>query len=321
MLLPPSTTTLQAPDIAADLTILYVLTCRQGKRVFIKDITHYLVPPAQQESRIAPSLLRVKRGVGTGGMPLVADSDSISIESKKSAASDNDSGVVMGESARESPSRKTPPFPYQHSHGEPNNPTVIPKEILEKFHFTFLIRHPRSSIPSYYRCTIPPLVERTGFPYFMPEEAGYNELRRVFDYLKDSGLIGPKVCGQDNSKIGQEQSGGIEICVIDADDMLDNPEGVLKKYCESIGVDYHPDMLQWDSEEAHLFAKEQFEKWRGFHDDAINSTDLKPRQHVCLPIRWILAGTMLTSCRRKCLRRMSSCTRNGSRNMARMVPT
>jgi len=228
------------------------------------------VPPADQKSCIAPSLAKVKRGVGTGGMPMIADNDVASVESK-------DSGVSLQDGEADAP--KCPPFPYANATSEPNNPTVIPRAVLEKFHFTFLIRHPRSSIPSYYRCTIPPLVERTGFPYFMPEEAGYKELRRVFDYLKDTGLIGPKICTRDDQEQSQTASDAVEICVVDADDMLDDPEGILRKYCGSIGIEFSPDMLTWDSEEAHDFAKSQFEKWRGFHDDAINSTDLKPRKH------------------------------------------
>ena len=41
-------------------------------------------------------------------------------------------------------------------------------------------------------------------------------------------------------------------------------------------------MLIWDTEEAHQQARDAFEKWKGFHDDAINSTSLKPRstEHV-----------------------------------------
>lgn len=249
----------------------------QGKRVFIKDITHYLLPPNQQEARIAPSLARVKRGVGTNGLPIFADAD----EASTGSNSDHDSGIVVSDSPAAGCPTKSPPFPYEGSSTEKNNPTVMPKAILEKFHFTFLIRHPRSSIPSYYRCCVPPLVERTGFTPFMPEEAGYDEVRRVFDYLKDEGLIGPKIAGQNNAEL---KPGQVEICVLDADDMLDDPEGTLKQYCESIGVDFTKEMLLWDDEESHAHAKEEFEKWNGFHDDAIHSTDLKPRQHVSLMI-------------------------------------
>ncbi|KAF2216167.1 hypothetical protein CERZMDRAFT_55902 [Cercospora zeae-maydis SCOH1-5] len=223
----------------------------EGKRVFIKDITHYLLPPNHQEARLAPSLQKIKRGVGTN---------------KASG------GVGSDEDVR-------PDYDSGNSKTEGKNPTVVPREVLEKFHFTFLIRHPRSAIPSYYRCCIPPLVERTHFTPFMPEEAGYDELRRLFDYLKDEGIVGPKIAGRD----GELKEGQVEICVIDADDMLDDPEGILRQYCESIGLDFSQAMLQWDSEESHAFAKEQFEKWNGFHDDAINSTDLKPRAHKHKP--------------------------------------
>lgn len=181
----------------------------------------------------------------------------------------------------DSPS-KTAPFPYDTA-SEPNNPSVMPRELLEKFHFTFLIRHPRNSIPSYYRCCVPPLVEKTGFNEFMPEEAGYDELRRFFDYCKDSGLVGPKICGQQNDG-AVAAPGSLEICVIDADDLLDDPEGILRQYCASVGLEFNASMLNWDSEEAHQLAKDAFEKWNGFHEDAINSRDLKPRASVGLPV-------------------------------------
>lgn len=212
---------------------------------------------------------------------MIDDHDASSTDSRDTSNSTSaDSGVAMEDGHSVTSAPKRAPFPYENAKAEPNNPSVIPRAILEKFHFTFLIRHPRSSIPSYYRCTIPPLVGRTGFPYFMPEEAGYDELRRMFDYLKDTGLVGPQICGRDNEESSSSSSSGVEICLIDADDMLDNPEGIMRKYCESVGLDFQKEMLTWNTEEAHEFAKEQFEKWTGFHDDAINSKDLKPRQHV-----------------------------------------
>jgi hypothetical protein len=256
----------------------------QGKRIFIKDMAMYLVPPHGQEPHIAPSLQTVKRGVGTedeldsqGGLGL------------KLIPSARDSAISIQEAAEEKGSlTKSPPFPYD-TPAEPGNPTIVPREVLERFHFTFLIRHPKHSIPSYYRCCIPPLLERTNFAPFLPEEAGYVELRRMFDYCKDTGLVGPKVCGRDDMVVdnGGKPDSGIEICVIDADDLLDDPEGILRKYCASIGIKFEPEMLQWDNEEDHRFAREQFEKWNGFHDDAINSKDLKARQHVSLPSQCI----------------------------------
>ena len=42
------------------------------------------------------------------------------------------------------------------------NPTMLPRKELENFYFTFLIRHPRLSIPSYYRLALPPHRVRSG---------------------------------------------------------------------------------------------------------------------------------------------------------------
>ncbi|KAI5209514.1 hypothetical protein E4T39_00804 [Aureobasidium subglaciale] len=241
----------------------------QGKRIFIKDITHYLAPPDSKPASIAPSLMKVKRGVGTsesnGGNPLT----DIVGDFEKSSGSSGATASVAAESS--------PPYPYA-TEAEPGNPTVVPAEILNKFHFAFLIRHPKHSIPSYWRCTIPPLDAITGFYNFMPSEAGYDEQRRLFDYLRSCGQIGPKLAGQDAAD-GEQKSGAVDICVIDADDLLDNPSAILEQFCKSVGIEYSPSMLNWNNEEDHTYAKEAFEKWRGFHEDAIHSTELKPRTH------------------------------------------
>jgi hypothetical protein len=237
----------------------------QGKRVFIKDITHYLVPPNKKPASVAPSLHIPKRGVGTNGTN--------GTNGAPKGVTHKDSGIVMQDS-------KSAQYPYS-TPSEPGNPSVMPRELLEKFHFTFLIRHPRNSIPSYYRCCVPPLVEKTGFNEFMPEESGYDELRRFFDYCKDTGIVGPKICGQeDNGAVAKPNS--VEICVMDADDLLDDPEGMLRHYCASVGIEFDQGMLNWDTEEEHQAAKDAFEKWNGFHEDAIHSKDLKPRATVSI---------------------------------------
>lgn len=232
----------------------------EGKRILIKDIVHYLVPPEGKPATIAPSLQRIKRGVGTSG---------------------HGSAEINGAMATNS----TPYAPYPFAtQGEPDNPTVIPAELLAKFHFTFLIRDPHSSIPSYYRCTIPPLDDVTKFYEFYPSEAGYDEVRRVFDYLRKIGHIGPRLNGKTvdprhEQVDGCKLEGVVDICVLDADDLLDNPAGFIKAYCKSVGVKYEPEMLCWDGEEHQNYAKAAFEKWKGFHEDAINSTELRARAH------------------------------------------
>ena len=225
-------------------------------------MAQYLCPPSKS-AVAASSLRRVKRGVGTDdvvngahGMPAVRN------------------GFLNGD---DKPSRK----PQAHANGAgPDNPTVLPDEVLRKFHFVFLIRHPCQGLPSYYRCTVPPLDDMTGFSTFMPSEAGYRELRKIFDYLRSTGQIGPAVAGRSSEQ--PRTPGKAEICVIDADDLLNNPTGVIRAFCKSVGLDYDPSMLKWDTPEQQDHARSAFAKWRGFHEDALASTELTPRTHVSL---------------------------------------
>jgi Sulfotransferase domain len=244
-----------------------------------------LVPPNGQLATIAPSLggETVKKGVGT---------HEINETNGKMNGTNGTNGINGFSNGHD-----RAPFPYR-TEAEPGNPTVVPSEILKQFHFTFLIRHPRHSIPSYYRCTIPPLDKVTGFYDFMPSEAGYDELRRVFDFLVENKQVGPAVAGQH----GDLKDGEVSITVIDADDLLDNPDGIFSAYCKEIGINYDAQMLNWDTAEDHQRAKDAFEKWDGFHNDAINSTSLKPRDSahvspcVCCSLQkgtWVLANISL----------------------------
>ena len=254
-------------------------------------MAYYLVPPDGKPASIAPSLARIKRGVGTS-KPYTNGTDG---------------------------TQEVPDL--CHMETETDNPTVIPQEILKQFQFTFLIRHPRSTIPSYYRCTVPPLDKVTGWHGFLPSETGYDELRRVFDYLRSKGHVGPKVAGRGNSNdvmseqvavgyknVGQDATSQsvngsqvengdatlarslpeLDICVVDADDLLDNPDEIIKAYCKSVGLDYDPRMLDWDGEEDHKQAQEAFKKWLGWHEDALQSSALKPRPHVSREIYSVL---------------------------------
>lgn len=244
-------------------------------------MAYYLFPPDAAPASIAPSVGRVKRGVGT------------------TEAMNN--GTTNGTTRA--------PYPY-NSDAEPNNPTVIPRDTLGNFHFTFLIRHPRSSIPSFYRCCVPPLDKVTGFYNFMPSEAGYEELRQLFDYLRSIGQVGPGIARRDSnagsafdgsksldgaeSRIEVQSTNGVhlngvdfsngvelpngvhhsnsadssngvtrgvEVCVIDADDLLDNPAGIVEAFCKSTGLDFTPDMLDWGTEADQQQAEEAFRKW------------------------------------------------------------
>ncbi|KAK2604487.1 hypothetical protein N8I77_007412 [Diaporthe amygdali] len=259
---------------------------KEGKRVFIKDIAHYLLPPNGTPANVAPTLV--------GGHNLTNGSDVDSNDGHSVNGVEHTNGFVNGPTNGDANTNGNAAAPTHtngfvngptNGNGEEDNPTVMPTEMLRGFHWTFLIRHPRRSIPSYFRCTIPPLSELTGFHEFMPSEAGYDELRRLFDYLLDQGIIGPAKAGDEapldealnDASSDRERAGQCSITVIDADDLLNNPEAILKTYCKEVGIDYSPAMLQWGDDDNQRYAAEAFEKWYGFHHDAIDSTCLRPR--------------------------------------------
>lgn len=111
----------------------------------------------------------------------------------------------------------------------------------------------------------------------MPSEAGYDELRRLFDYLRAGKQVGPAMAGHHDFPL---PDGEVSITVVDADDLLDDPNGIIEAYCKEVGLEYTPDMLTWNTEVDHKQAKAAFEKWNGFHNDAIDSCSLKPRTHA-----------------------------------------
>ena len=294
------------------------LTSLQGKLLFIKDMAYYLCPSEDASPSIALSLSKKKRGVGTVN------------GHSNGTLSDITNGATTNADALES----------VH---EPRNPSVIPTKTLGEFQFAFLIRHPRYSIPSFFRCTVPPLDKQTGFYDFIPSEAGYKELRRMFDYLLSMGQVGPRIGHDENGHESDEngahghqveghQNGGekalkpppkkVEVCLVDADDLLDHPAAVISAFCKSVGLEYDESMLKWDTEEDKKHAEEAFEKWKGFHEDAIDSDCLRPRAHVS-------HITDLSQFDRSCLQPPRSANNrnptmkrmpNGAKSMARKLP-
>jgi Sulfotransferase domain len=139
--------------------------------------------------------------------------------------------------------------------GEHGEEFMVSLENLNKMTHVFLIRSPKLACPSYYRCCIGDAGSETNFSHYDPEEAGYRELRALFDYLNEHGV------NRSNP-----------ILMIDAETLTSNPEGTLRYVCEKIGADWDPKMLSWKSGKV-----EEFSKWPGFHGDAENSTGFRQK--------------------------------------------
>jgi len=94
---------------------------------------------------------------------------------------------------------------------------------FEDFKHTFLIRNPSESVPSLYRASTSP--ETTRWNHFEPHEVGFRQLREFYDFVVDN---------LDSSPV-----------VVDASDLLDQPDETMKSYCDAVGITYESHMTTW----------------------------------------------------------------------------
>lgn len=110
------------------------------------------------------------------------------------------------------------------SYGPTGNPSLIPTDALldPSIVHTFLIRTPAKAIPSYHRLCYPGAP--TDFEHFDPEEAGYREIRLLFDFLRQNGR---------------------DPLILDAEDLLANPSETMKIWCDAVQVEFDPAMVRF----------------------------------------------------------------------------
>ncbi len=118
----------------------------------------------------------------------------------------------------------------------------IDREWLEKVTSCFLIRDPREVINSYIKKREDPALEDLGFV----------QQAEIFDFVRKRTTAIPPV--------------------VDARDVLQNPEGTLRLLCEVVGVEFSKSMLSWPSglrDTDGLWAK----YWYG---EVVRSTSFQP---------------------------------------------
>ncbi len=168
-----------------------------------------------------------------------------------------------------SPDAIAPSLQHRSNPNDQPNPTILPPSLLKTFQFIFLIRDPSASIPSLYRCFLPPLSEMTGERFLDVSELGYRETRLLFDYFYLPSIRSPhdppEITPQDNSPCSKP-------IVIDADDLRSYPESILRSVCTYLDFPYSSSMLSWSTPEDHAHAVSLFEKYARYHEDALNST-------------------------------------------------
>ena len=89
-------------------------------------------------------------------------------------------------------------------------------EFLGHFNHSFLIRDPAKVATSMHK----------NWPDFVLKETAFVEQRALFDRLCD--------------KLGEVPP------VIDSDDLLENPSGIVEAYCNAVGIPYIEQALSWE---------------------------------------------------------------------------
>lgn len=118
---------------------------------------------------------------------------------------------------------------------------------------SFIIRHPAKAIASlYYKSCVDN--EKTGYTHFDPAEAGFTAMAAILDHVERQPDAPPCV-------------------IIDADDLLADPEGVMAAYCTAVGLPFHSSMLSWQPGNV----KELESPWSGWTDDVIQSSGITRR--------------------------------------------
>jgi hypothetical protein len=113
------------------------------------------------------------------------------------------------------------------------------QDFLAKLSNTFLIRDPAKAIPSYYAMN----------KEVTQEEIGLRQLCSVFRKVADLTGSSP--------------------VVVDATDLEENPDGIMRAYCQALHIDFLPEAMSW--QESH---RKEWDIWKKWHVDAAKSTGI-----------------------------------------------
>ena len=128
------------------------------------------------------------------------------------------------------------------------NYDVLRHKGLREYKHSFLIRNPKKAVPSLYRASLN--TKKTGWNHFDSEEVGFHQLLELYEFV---------VKEFDSCPV-----------IVDADDLLEYPEEMMKKYCEETGLVYKENMTSWQPREAIP----EWNIWNGWHDAVLKSTGL-----------------------------------------------
>lgn len=124
-------------------------------------------------------------------------------------------------------------------------------DFLSHFQHSFLIRDPTKVATSMYK----------HWPDFVLNEIAFVEQRLLFDRLWDQAGAPPPV--------------------IDSDDLLEDPHGIVEAYCLAMGIAFKPDALSWEPGARNEVSWYDGGSW---HQNLRDSDGLKPQPRVYIDI-------------------------------------
>jgi len=124
-------------------------------------------------------------------------------------------------------------------------------DFLDHFSHSFLIRDPARVATSMYK----------HWPDFVLKEIAFVEQRELFDRLADRHGEAPPV--------------------IDSDDLLEDPQGIVEAYCKAVGIPYLEAALSWEPGKRDEVSWYDGGSW---HANLRDSDGLKPQSRSYLDI-------------------------------------
>ncbi|MEM9924053.1 MAG: sulfotransferase family protein [Cyanobacteria bacterium P01_D01_bin.50] len=133
----------------------------------------------------------------------------------------------------------------------------IERDFLSNTINTFIVRDPREAIASWYR--VP--------EYPTEEEFGFEALKKIWEIVTE--------------ELQQEP------IVVEATKFRRNPEQILSRYCQSLGITFNPQMLKWEdgSLKQNQWKPHELESRVKWYKTLDNSTGILPPTKVEVEIR------------------------------------
>lgn len=122
---------------------------------------------------------------------------------------------------------------------------------ISRFKHLFLVRQPLATLKSFYRVS-----HTDGTTYFDPKESGFEELYKIYRLVRE-------ICGEENTLVLEAD-----------DDLMQEPEATLRRFCSFVEVDFAPSMLKWSSKDILAW-----QKFKGWHEDALQSSSFTEIKH------------------------------------------